>query len=1059
MNGKSAELSYSVWEARDAMVAASFNTTVIVNEFNTRLWQNLSEKGFTLSNEAKPLALRGRIIRIDEGSRALRYLLAGAVGQAEIEAEGELLSGEKILAAFYVKKKASGAFRIFGGDCEGLLMTCARQAAEETAERVVKGISQSDSGAIQAGGLGAGVSLNQRSPKLWGAVGEARIKEGARVDDLKSEIMRDGYSREEAESIARGAARRVNNRSWTMVGCSSLLLSCGILATISSILNPSHTVSGGEEEFVYILWCGAILCGMIGLVYGVLSFQRKPKMGNASPQTDSTSPQPPMTTAAPIPTSESGANQTAVVHAGSPDIPHEQPKSATSTTTDHLGGKAMNSRNSRQDSWGKPIAEYKGVLVFSEGIAFIDRGMRKNIPWNDIMGVWTFTGDVFMGVGTSQWCEAQFRDGSKHTFRNNGELTELIRKESTRRILPGLLAAYNDGQTIHFDALSVNRIGISKGNSMLTWDQIESVEVRRGYVDISKKGSLFGVWSTRIAEIKNFFAFAYIVGSVMLALSRSRFRSAKTIGDMVKSGEMSLKPANALFSLGKSALEPTIVSKDAYTDEMLSAVGSADLSHEQSKSAISTVAVPGGPSPSLPTNAAGFESASGLEPAITSETTPQPESGEPLPGSTVVTTQSISSIHQKPKSSMSIVLLGGILLASIAMICFCVCIVSPLVYFLFNPSAISHASIAPTSAYFTANESRQTQIVNTLLARLTQESVFSTTSPIEPSTQTPQPLITATLSPVSVPTLPTGLVISPDDAAELIQLASISIKDHSSKDVAFSPDSKLLAISASNILFYDLQTMQETRRITTGDWDNTMVISSDWTLMATRSRYSGNIIHIWNLSTGSELKNFAFNDSRSIALSPDGKLLAVGVGQFVKIMDVEKGSELITLDANGIVESDSVAFSPDGKILACGGIGVFAWDTTNWQPIPKVVNDYWIDHLTFSPDGKMLAATISGEKAAVYEMPTGHLLHSFEGGGNGGALDAGVAFSPDSKILALAVGGGSTVSLYDVSDGHELYKIVGHTDMVTGVAFSPNGRMLATASGDQTVRLWGVSTP
>jgi WD40 repeat protein len=69
---------------------------------------------------------------------------------------------------------------------------------------------------------------------------------------------------------------------------------------------------------------------------------------------------------------------------------------------------------------------------------------------------------------------------------------------------------------------------------------------------------------------------------------------------------------------------------------------------------------------------------------------------------------------------------------------------------------------------------------------------------------------------------------------------------------------------------------------------------------------------------------------------------------------------------------------------------------------------------------------------------------------------AGVAFSPDSQLLALAMGGSSTVKLWALSDGHELHQLIGHTQTVKSIAFSANGTALATTSEDQTVRLWGL---
>ncbi|MGH3826805.1 MAG: TIR domain-containing protein, partial [Pseudonocardiaceae bacterium] len=72
-----------------------------------------------------------------------------------------------------------------------------------------------------------------------------------------------------------------------------------------------------------------------------------------------------------------------------------------------------------------------------------------------------------------------------------------------------------------------------------------------------------------------------------------------------------------------------------------------------------------------------------------------------------------------------------------------------------------------------------------------------------------------------------------------------------------------------------------------------------------------------------------------------------------------------------------------------------------------------------------------------------------------------VAFSSDRKTLATA-SGDTTVRLWGVSDPHHpslLGALAGHTYSVRSVAFSPDGRILATASGDKTVRLWDVSDP
>lgn len=199
---------------------------------------------------------------------------------------------------------------------------------------------------------------------------------------------------------------------------------------------------------------------------------------------------------------------------------------------------------------------------------------------------------------------------------------------------------------------------------------------------------------------------------------------------------------------------------------------------------------------------------------------------------------------------------------------------------------------------------------------------------------------------------------------------------------------------------------------------------------------------------------------RSLAISPDGKFVAVGGGgTVVAIHDVETGERQWTIDTHDRA-ANSLAFSPDGRTLAVtGGSGgtVELWDTvtrglrqrlSHAGSLPK--------RLAFAPDGRALAAADDGGRVSVWDVGDGRLRTHFAA--HNEAIIA-LAYSADGHVLATGASLDPVARLWDAETGRALAALNGHSAGLTSLAFAPAGNMLATAGGDGAIILWETDGP
>jgi hypothetical protein len=255
---------------------------------------------------------------------------------------------------------------------------------------------------------------------------------------------------------------------------------------------------------------------------------------------------------------------------------------------------------------------------------------------------------------------------------------------------------------------------------------------------------------------------------------------------------------------------------------------------------------------------------------------------------------------------------------------------------------------------------------------------------------------------------------------------------------------------------------------------------------------------LWDVAAGTRLRTFGGHVDRvtSVAVTPDGRTALSGsADSTVRLWDVATGQQRRQFDADMYVWS--VAVAPGGRIALSGGEGGFAfWDLNGGNRIRAVPLNDKVLSAVFSPDGLSVLMAMQSGVATLWSVATGREIRGFRGHTD---WVNSVAFSPDGRIAAsgsedrtiklwnVATGaelrtlagraasqvfsvaftpdGGTLLSgdvdvlrTWDVGAGQESRAFVGHSGTVLSVAASPDGRFALSGSGDQTLKLWDLSS-
>jgi WD40 repeat protein len=266
---------------------------------------------------------------------------------------------------------------------------------------------------------------------------------------------------------------------------------------------------------------------------------------------------------------------------------------------------------------------------------------------------------------------------------------------------------------------------------------------------------------------------------------------------------------------------------------------------------------------------------------------------------------------------------------------------------------------------------------------------------------------------------------------------------------------EIIPVSSKVIGIENIQNIRELSVWGSG-WVTDLATSPDGSILAAASSIG---LFLYNSETLIPI-NFLHYDAESLAFSPDGTILAIGLKRSeILLWNVptnESMGQLLGLSG----EVSSLAFSSDGKTLASGSGNrtITLWDIENQTEIFTLdgLGTYVMSRIStvlFSPDDKYLYSSDWDGTIRKWDIEKMEQVFSIKTNAKN-SLD----LSSDGTVLASSGFENNIIKLWESESGNNIGELVGHKGFIRRIEFSPKGKNLASCSYDGTIRIWDIET-